>query len=343
MCKHRADIDQNGPVCLIICKLVQVLAPHVHVDVDASVYPGSLQGSADFLSCEAFSRICMLPSNVRVRHTDQAQTSRASFCSWPCCLSYKHQQGGTCQMLLKVNRNITTFLSTCSGILHLLMIWVCHCGQVVSLELRNMCPSAEQMQDVVRLKQLRALYIKDSVMAPCGMDDEAFAMLVQLPLLQRLSVRAVSSRVSEEGLIKGLQGLTQLQSLELISVAQVGPPQTNLPMWSSKLQTIAEKAWEGEKDGANFTSIKCQCDFIRTRWLDCCSQISDNAVQTLHTGWQELESLYLTKCHLLTDASLAVIGSLPSLFQLFLCGSDNFSARGLESVSQNISLVNIRN
>lgn len=93
--------------------------------------------------------------------------------------------------------------------------------QVISLELRNMCPSAQQMEDVVSMKHLRALYIKDSVLAPSGMDDEAFSMLAQLPFLQRLSVRAVGSHISEEGLVKGLQALRQLQSLELISVAEV--------------------------------------------------------------------------------------------------------------------------
>lgn len=70
--------------------------------------------------------------------------------------------------------------------------------------------------------------------------------------------------------------------------------------------------------------------------------MSDSAIQRLQSGWQELESLYLTKCYSMTDASLAIIGALPCLFQLFLCGSDGFSAEAIEAISSKISLVNIR-
>ena len=54
----------NNHRFILLCERVQVVAPHVHIDVDATVFPGSPQ---DSLSGDAFLHVRRMPSNVRVR------------------------------------------------------------------------------------------------------------------------------------------------------------------------------------------------------------------------------------------------------------------------------------
>lgn len=74
----------------------------------------------------------------------------------------------------------------------------------------------------------------------------------------------------------------------------------------------------------------------------CATQMSDSVIEALWEQWKHLGSLRLTNCKSLTDRALHRMAVLPSLYNIFLSGNQNFSHSLMSSVKQRIKLATFR-
>ncbi|EIE21549.1 hypothetical protein COCSUDRAFT_48161 [Coccomyxa subellipsoidea C-169] len=89
---------------------------------------------------------------------------------------------------------------------------------------------------------------------------------------------------------------------------------------------------EGLSSLARLTSLK----------LIDVTKVTDRVVQSLQKAWLNLGSLSLSNCYLLTDTSLGVFESLPSIYNLFLSGNGQFSSKAMTKVKRNVKLTIFR-